>query len=335
VPAASVSAASAQEASPPPAHAAPIDRDDDDFPILTDAMPAPVAEAPGVERSNAPPAEAVATASIATAASLEDVPLLTDAVEEIEAPSVLELPEDDGGLLDEAFEHAEQRHEPRAPAQVQGAQAYELPQPDLPAWVGGRMREVIHAQVYDAPAIEEIEARPVDHDAFRPVGHDEPPSAGHDEPPLVGHDEPPLAGRDEPPLAGATAPDGVADALAAEDVPHEPVTTSDLPHRHDAAANTVRPAVDTAVERPADQRAADERRWHDMAEEIRMQVLQRIDLFTDTGLREQLAQRLQPIVDRAAADLVATINQHVGVILRAYVSEAIEREIERWRREGR
>ena len=50
------------------------------------------------------------------------------------------------------------------------------------------------------------------------------------------------------------------------------------------------------------------------------------------GLREQLALRLQPIVDRASADLVATINQHVGDLLRAYVAEAIEREIESWRR---
>ena len=62
-----------------------------------------------------------------------------------------------------------------------------------------------------------------------------------------------------------------------------------------------------------------------------MQVLQRIDLFTDTGLRDQLGARLQPIVDRASADLVATINQHVGELLRAYVAEAIEREIENWR----
>ena len=63
-----------------------------------------------------------------------------------------------------------------------------------------------------------------------------------------------------------------------------------------------------------------------------MQVLQRIDLFTDTGLRTQLGERLQPIVDRASADLVATINQHVGELLRAYVAEAIEREIDSWRR---
>jgi hypothetical protein len=77
----------------------------------------------------------------------------------------------------------------------------------------------------------------------------------------------------------------------------------------------------------------DQARWDLAAEEIRMQVLQRIDLFTDTGLREQLGQRLQPIVDRASADLVATINLHVGELLRAYVAEAIEREIERWRQE--
>jgi len=77
---------------------------------------------------------------------------------------------------------------------------------------------------------------------------------------------------------------------------------------------------------------ADQARWDSMAEEIRMQILQRIDIFTDTGLREQLGARLQPIVDRASADLVATINLHVGELLRAYVAEAIEREIESWKR---
>ncbi len=90
----------------------------------------------------------------------------------------------------------------------------------------------------------------------------------------------------------------------------------------------VQVAVAPAAISPADEQA----RWDAVAEEIRMQVLQRIDLFTDTGLREQLGRRLQPIVDRASADLVATINQHVGELLRAYVAEAIEREIEQWRR---
>jgi hypothetical protein len=83
---------------------------------------------------------------------------------------------------------------------------------------------------------------------------------------------------------------------------------------------------------PAQAAVPDAAHWEAMAEEIRMQVLQRIDLFTDTGLRTQLGERLQPIVDRASADLVATINQHVGELLRAYVAEAIEREIDSWRR---
>ena len=78
----------------------------------------------------------------------------------------------------------------------------------------------------------------------------------------------------------------------------------------------------------------DAARWNALAEDVRMQVLQRIDIFTDTGLQKQLVARLQPIVDRASADLVATINQQVGHILRGYVAEAIEREIEKWRHDG-
>jgi len=71
--------------------------------------------------------------------------------------------------------------------------------------------------------------------------------------------------------------------------------------------------------------------WEAVAEEIRMQVLQRIDIFTDTGLQGELAARLQPVVDRASADLIATINREVGQLLRTYVAEAIEREITKWR----
>ena len=74
--------------------------------------------------------------------------------------------------------------------------------------------------------------------------------------------------------------------------------------------------------------------WEAMAEEIRMQVLQRLDLFTDTGMRDQLGARLQPIVARASAELVETINQALGELVRGYVAEAIEREIESWRQRG-
>ncbi len=65
-----------------------------------------------------------------------------------------------------------------------------------------------------------------------------------------------------------------------------------------------------------------------------MQVLQRLDLFTDTGLKDQLARRLQPIVDRASAELVAEINEQVGKLVRSYIAEAIEREIAVWRRDN-
>jgi hypothetical protein len=73
------------------------------------------------------------------------------------------------------------------------------------------------------------------------------------------------------------------------------------------------------------------REWDALAEEIRMQVLQRLDLFTDTGLRDQLGARLAPIVERASAQLVETINREIGELVRGYVAEAIEREIDTWR----
>ena len=74
--------------------------------------------------------------------------------------------------------------------------------------------------------------------------------------------------------------------------------------------------------------------WDALAEKIRMQVLQRLDLFTDTALREQLGARLSPIVERASAALVETINRELGELVRGYVAEAIEREIESWRNRG-
>jgi hypothetical protein len=79
--------------------------------------------------------------------------------------------------------------------------------------------------------------------------------------------------------------------------------------------------------------ASGDERWQALAEQISMQVLQRLDLFIDTGLKEQLAAHLEPIVARAGAELVETINEHVGQLVRSYVAEAIEREIAQWRRE--
>jgi hypothetical protein len=75
-------------------------------------------------------------------------------------------------------------------------------------------------------------------------------------------------------------------------------------------------------------------RWQALADEIRMEVLQRMDILTEAGLRGPLGVHLQPIVDRAGADLVATINEQVGKVLRTCIAEAIEREIESRRKNG-
>ncbi len=141
----------------------------------------------------------------------------------------------------------------------------------------------------------------------------------------------------EPVTAEAAAvPDASAGApTIAPTVPldAEPVTAPTIaPFVAPGAALSDAPATALVTPAAAPVVVDDSAHWEAMAEEIRMQVLQRIDLFTDTGLRAQLGERLQPIVDRASADLVATINSHVGEILRAYVAEAIEREIENWRR---
>jgi hypothetical protein len=90
--------------------------------------------------------------------------------------------------------------------------------------------------------------------------------------------------------------------------------------------------IDDSAERAA-KAAAEEERWRALAEQVSMQVLQRVDLFTDTGLKTQLAQHLQPIVERASAELIGAITEHVGGVLRTYVAEAIEREIALWRRD--
>jgi hypothetical protein len=112
-----------------------------------------------------------------------------------------------------------------------------------------------------------------------------------------------------------------------------PVTLKAVPEPESPAAAAAAPiVVDDAAERAA-RAAAEEERWRALAEQVSMQVLQRVDLFTDTGLKTQLAQHLQPIVERASAELIGAITEHVGGVLRTYVAEAIEREIALWRRD--
>ena len=103
------------------------------------------------------------------------------------------------------------------------------------------------------------------------------------------------------------------------------------PPAHSAPPMRAQPA---AVESPVGGAApalTDEEHWRALAEQITMQVLQRIDIFTDAGLKAQLAKHLEPIVADAGRELVEAINDHVGQLVRSYVAEAIEREIAQWR----
>jgi len=102
----------------------------------------------------------------------------------------------------------------------------------------------------------------------------------------------------------------------------------------EAAPETPGGTPPAAVTAPVPVLAPGSPAWEAMTEEIRMQVLQRLDLFTDTGMRDQLGARLEPIVARASAELVETINQALGELVRGYVAEAIEREIDTWRKRG-
>ena len=118
-----------------------------------------------------------------------------------------------------------------------------------------------------------------------------------------------------PPPAGSTPP--VPVAVLAAPAPAAPAPAA-------AAPEPVRTAA-----------ANEDERWRALAEQMSMQVLQRLDLFIDTGLKAQLAAHLQPIVARAGAELVEAINDHVGQLVRTYVAEAIEREIAQWRQQNK
>ena len=296
------------------------------------------------------------TPSLARAAptDLEDVPLLTDAVEEIEASSVLDEPDTaDASMWSDTLTgvHSILGDEPPA-AKAQPPAAAAVP-------ASAPSKSPLHLVASDAvldtagdaatqtapPSAEaDVDAVPVESIDIPPPPDEtaEPAADRSFEEPAVALPPPPEA---EPwPLPEAIAAQPIDEATPAQepiDISEPLLETIEAPRADDTVRmaeteEAAEAAEDRVAAAAAPQPAAadDDARWTALAEEIRMQVLQRIDLFTDTGLREQLAVRLQPIVDRASADLVATINQHVGILLRAYVAEAIEREIERWRTQG-
>ena len=273
----------------------------DDIPELTDEVAVATDDVVVAAR------EAAANEALAPGAEPGDMPELTDAVAYVDAVSIEAVPEDDVTRWLES--------ELGAQSVIGGDD------PDSVALVPpATLRIVLPTEPSDEPpAAEPIEAPPP------------PPQSAAAA--LAAYAASPIAPTE-------SAPDYAFEAIERESAPSEPPSVETLFDEElagmsvaaaDGAAesqeDTVAPAALPAV-------ADDPARWAALAEEIRMQVLQRIDIFTDTGLQQQLTARLQPIVDRASADLVAAINQHVGTLLRAYVAEAIEREIEKWREGG-
>ena len=288
----------------------------DDIPVLTDSVPEARPGRPARLRP-APP----------EARTEDAVPMLTESGPRAPAPPAAASPDPSPqkppAVVDEGEPSDWLQLESGEPSVIGDA-------PDSIAMVPPFDHRVSEEIEVEAPA--EIEAS-FDADVVEPVSRATPPSEPRSPvaypPTRVEEVEPLPAPNAAWTLEGDTIIDelrGNDDLGAAAMDPHiEPMALEAA----DAAPleNAIEPER-SAAERKAD----DDARWASVAEEIRMQVLQRIDLFTDTGLRDQLGARLQPIVDRASADLVATINQHVGELLRAYVAEAIEREIESWRR---
>ena len=254
------------------------------------------------------------------ARSDDDVPLLTDAVDEIDvAAPVVDEGEPSDWMTPPAEDESVLGPSPPSVAVVPPAT---LPASNVPH------REAPPTARVPAPDLEELSQRVyADRDADvtvrRPV-------------PTLGAPPAPSKTPEIEDLAEASLADGDPDVTWTR--PIAPGTVAHVPVREALAEPVAAPReveapalASVPASAPAPRVLPTGGEFEALAEEIRMQVLQRIDMFTDTGLRERLGERLKPIVDRASADLVDAINQHVGEILRAYVAEAIEREIDRWK----
>lgn len=305
---------------PGPRIVGPLPRPPAESPVDASVSTPPAIEAPVAERHAAAADEDIPLLEDAVAADDDEFPVLTEAVDEIEvaAPAI------DEGEPSDWLEHPageESVFGVSPPSVVLVPPAMPEVRAERPSGMSGSSSAAW--QVEPTPDIEDFLPEPVDPDVtIRRVD----PAEGRFEPPAVG---PALVERAAARAPGTDATDGGQRPLpvaAPIDTPTGDVESGTHPAQPPESGEAgVVPGssgqrdVPTGAEREA------------LAEEIRMQVLQRIDMFTDAGLRERLGERLKPIVDRASADLVDAINQHVGEILRAYVAEAIEREIDRWR----
>jgi hypothetical protein len=329
----------------------------DDIPVLTDAVPEvrpgrPARLRPAPPESSAPDTVPMLTERLAPEPppSPPVAPPSKAVVEEGEPSDWLQIDGEEPSVIGDApdsiamvpppLEEAGEEIEVEAPPEVEASFDAELAERKARSPLPTALLTE-PAPVFAEPIATVAEPAPVFAEPIAPVAEPAPLPAESitvtESIMLPTEPDPPefVAGA-EPSRAPGLIPDWEGSAIAGE--PDEEELASgemELPAELTVPSVGEGVPIEDAVEAgptPAELQAAEDARWASMAEEIRMQVLQRIDLFTDTGLRDQLGARLQPIVDRASADLVATINQHVGELLRAYVAEAIEREIENWRR---
>jgi hypothetical protein len=287
-------------------------RGDDDIPLLTDAVAIAAAPAP----ASAPILAAVAPHT--------DVPLLTDAVEEVvfdfeplqEQPmprrAIMEGDPSDWLVMDtiDPAMHSITGRAPDTLAVVPPMTLKAAGSAATPPPLGSQAPEQTLAPIEESPPSPLAAIMP----AMAETAPIEEPSPS--------------------PLA-ATMPAMAETGPIEEPPPSPPVATMHLTTETGPTEEPPpnMPAATMHVTTESEPAAADPELWRALAEQISMQVLQRVDLFTDTGLKEQLAQRLKPIVERASAELVVAITQNVGRLLRTYVSEAIEREIAQWKRD--
>ena len=323
----------------PPADAAPAI--DEDFPTLTDAV---------VD---------VVEAEVAGEDAGDEVPLLTDAIESLEVAADDALAAGEPSIWDLAArgEHSVLGRAPDsvvavppldrlpvAPSPARDPLGLDQPAPGFVA-PPSALAPAAHAAEPAAHALAESPAAaPAEPSAAAPSAWSqeaEAPSSAElplppDDEPLpvppeaTGHGGPMTM----PPLHGVEALAGFAPLRPQPG--YEPSASPDgadagAPATPAAAGEAFAVAEGAAAVAATAAPALDEARIAEAVDEIRMQVLQRIDIFTDTTLRAKLGEQLQPLVERASADLVAAINQHVGDLLRTHVAEALEQEIERWR----
>jgi hypothetical protein len=101
-----------------------------------------------------------------------------------------------------------------------------------------------------------------------------------------------------------------------------------------AATQIPPPVLDDALATPAVGATADELppkladpHLQELAEQVYLQVLQSLDLYTEKALQEHLARHLQPVIERAGREIVAAVNANIGKLLRTFIAESIERQL--------